>query len=161
MSIAMRSAVRIQTGDFDIAEEWRACRARCGGLGGALAAFGGLVRDHAGAVRGLCLEHYPDMTERSVERIVADAGQRWPLIDVTVVHRVGHLRPLDQIVLVLVMAAHRAAAFAACEFLVDYLKTDAVLWKKEQRVAGDVWLQATAEDRDRRDGWRRDGRGVV
>lgn len=159
----MRSAVRIQTEDFDIAEEWRACRARCGGLGGALAAFGGLVRDQVAgaAVRGLHLEHYPGMTERSVERVVADAGQRWPLLDVTVVHRVGDLRPLDQIVLVLVMAAHRAAAFAACGFLVDHLKTDAVLWKKELRADGDAWLQATAADRGRREGWRRDGRSVV
>lgn len=150
----MRSAVRIQTEDFDAAEEWRACRARCGGRGGALVAFGGLVRDQAAAVRSLYLEHYPGMTEQSIERIVAAAGERWPLLDVTVIHRVGDLRPTEQIVLVLVAAAHRADAFAGCAFLVDYLKTDAVLWKKERRVAGDAWLQATAADRSRRDGWR-------
>ena len=164
----MRRQVRIQTEDFDVAAEWRACRARCGGAAGALAAFAGLVRDHApaagegpaverdedeSAVRGLRLEHYAGMTEASIERIVDEAAERWRLLDVTVIHRVGELRPEAQIVLVLVASGHRADAFAACEFVMDYLKTDAVLWKKERRANGDAWVQATAGDQRRRAAW--------
>ena len=155
----MRRQVRIQTEDFDIGAQWRACRARCGGDAGALVAFAGLVRDHAsrgdcaGAVHGLHLEHYARMTEASIERIVAAAGERWRLLDVTVIHRVGELRPEDQIVLVLVASSHRADAFAAGEFVMDYLKTDAVLWKKERRADSDAWVQATANDQRRRAAW--------
>lgn len=151
----MRSAVRIQQDDFDIGREWSACRQRCAGGAGAIVAFGGLVRDRAsdGAVHGLYLEHYPNMTEASIERIIGQAAARWALHDVLVIHRVGELAPQDQIVLVLVAAGHRPDAFAACEFLMDYLKTDAVFWKKERRAAGDAWLRATAGDRQRRAGW--------
>ena len=158
----MRVAIRIQTEDFDMAGEWRACRDRCAGGAGALVAFGGLVRDLAPAagadaeVRGLRIEHYPGMTEASIERIVEEAAGRWALLDVTVVHRVGDLAPTDQIVLVLVASAHRPDAFAACEFLMDYLKTDAVLWKKELRADGDAWLLATQSDRKRRSAWHHD-----
>ena len=155
----MRRQVHIQAEDFDIAAEWRACRARCGGAAGALAAFAGLVRDRAAVgedestVHGLRLEHYPGMTEASIERIVDEAAERWRLLDVTVIHRVGELKPEEQIVLVLVASGHRADAFAACEFVMDYLKTDAVLWKKERRANGDAWLQATAGDQRRRGAW--------
>lgn len=155
----MRRHVHIQAEDFDIAAEWQACRARCGGGAGALAAFAGLVRDRApaeqgaSAVHGLHLEHYPGMTEASIERIVDEAAERWRLLDVTVIHRVGELNPEEQIVLVLVASGHRADAFAACEFVMDYLKTDAVLWKKERRANGDAWLQATAGDQQRRAAW--------
>ena len=151
----MGTAVRIQQDDFDLAAEWEACRARCAGRAGAVVAFGGLVRDHAqtDAVRGLFLEHYPGMTERSIERICADACRRWALQDVTVVHRVGELKPADQIVLVLVASSHRGDAFAACEFLMDYLKTDAVIWKQERRDDGDAWITATDNDRQRLAGW--------
>lgn len=153
----MRRQVRVQTADFDIAAEWAACRARCGGGAGAVVAFGGLVRDRTGEaespVRGLHLEHFPGMTEAGIERMVDQAGERWRLLDVTVVHRVGTLAPEDQIVLVLVAAPHRPDAFAACEFLMDHLKTDAVFWKKERRASGDAWLQATLGDRDRRAAW--------
>lgn len=155
----MRRQVRVQTEDFDLAAEWSACRARCRGDAGAAVAFAGLVRDHAadaggdGAVRGLRLEHFPGMTEAGIERMIDEAEKRWRLLDATVVHRVGALAPADQIVLVLVAAAHRPDAFAACEFLMDHLKTDAVFWKKEHRACGDVWLQATANDRDRRAAW--------
>lgn len=161
----MQSQVRIQREDFDIAAEWAACRRRCGNATGAVAAFGGLVRDMAphkdgdaraeGAeISRLYLEHYPGMTESSIEAIVADAGQRWPLLDALVIHRVGDLAPGDQIVLVLVASGHRPAAFAACEFIMDYLKTDAVFWKKERRADGETWLRATADDRRRRGGWK-------
>ena len=151
----MRATVRIQESDFDMAAEWAACRQRCGGSAGALVAFGGLVRDRASddAVRGLSLEHYPGMTEASIEAIIRQAAERWALLDVLVIHRVGELRPEDQIVLVLAASSHRADAFAACEFLMDYLKTDAVFWKKERRTAGDVWIDATATDRRRRAEW--------
>ena len=151
----MHTAVRIQEHDFDLAAEWAACRQRCGGSAGALVAFGGLVRDRASDddVRGLRLEHYPGMTERSIEEIIRQAAARWALLDVLVIHRVGELAAEDQIVLVLVASSHRADAFAACEFLMDYLKTDAVFWKKERRIGGDVWIDATATDRQRRAGW--------
>ena len=151
----MRAAVRIQEGDFDMAAEWAACRQRCGGSAGALVAFGGLVRDRASDddVRSLCLEHYPGMTEKSIEEIIRQAAARWALLDVLVIHRVGELAAEEQIVLVLVASSHRADAFAACEFLMDYLKTDAVFWKKERRVAGDIWIDATASDRQRRADW--------
>ena len=162
----MRCQVRIQREDFDIAHEWQACRERCRGRAGAVVAFGGLVRDtahgdatanggQAHAVRGLRLEHYPGMTESSIEAIVAEAGERWRLLDVLVIHRVGDLAPEDQIVLVLVASGHRPDAFAACEFVMDYLKTDAVLWKKERFADGETWLRATANDRKRRADWQR------
>lgn len=152
----MRSEVRIQREDFDLAAEWTACRERCGGAAGAIVAFGGLVRDRAADddVRGLYLEHYAGMTEASIERIIHSAASRWRLEDVLVVHRVGELVPQAQIVLVLVASGHRPDAFAAAEFLMDYLKTEAVFWKKERRRRGDVWIAATADDRARREGWR-------
>ncbi|MCY3811089.1 MAG: molybdenum cofactor biosynthesis protein MoaE [Gammaproteobacteria bacterium] len=151
----MQTTVRIQREDFDLAAEWAVCRARCGERAGAVVAFGGLVRDRADhdAVRGLYLEHYPGMTERSIEGICAEAASRWRLLDVTVIHRVGDLAPGDQIVLVMVASSHRPDAFAACEFLMDYLKTDAVIWKKERRDGGDAWITATDNDRERRSGW--------
>lgn len=155
----MHSQVRIQRQDFDIGAEWAACRQRCGGATGAIAAFGGLVRDvvhgaGGNSVAGLYLEHYAGMTEASIEKIVAEAGQRWRLIDVLVIHRVGELLPREQIVLVLVASSHRPDAFAACEFIMDYLKTDAVFWKKEQRTDGTAWLRPTASDNQRRAAWR-------
>ena len=155
----MRAAVRIQEADFDIHAEWAACRRRCAGAAGAVVAFGGLVRDRAGAdeVHGLSLEHYPGMTEASIEKVLAEAAARWRLLDATVIHRVGDLAPEDQIVLVLVASSHRPDAFAACEFVMDYLKTDAVFWKKERRHSGDVWIRSTEGDRQRRSQWQAAG----
>lgn len=155
MDAPVKTTVRIQPEDFDLAAEWAACRERCTGRAGAVVAFGGLVRDRADhdAVQGLYLEHYPGMTEASIERICAEAANRWRLLTVTVIHRVGDLGPGDQIVLVLVASSHRPDAFAACEFLMDYLKTDAVIWKKERRDGGDAWITATDNDRERRSGW--------
>ena len=151
----MFTDVRIQHADFDISVEWAACRNRAAGQIGAVVAFGGLVRDRVqdDTVRGLYLEHYPGMTEASIERSCVEAADRWRLLDVTVIHRVGELQAGDQIVLVLVASSHRPDAFAACEFLMDYLKTDAVIWKKERRDGGDTWITATASDRQRRAGW--------
>lgn len=151
----MHADIRVQTEDFDMAAEWAACRKRCGGDCGAIVAFGGLVRDRFcdSEVQALHLEHYPGMTEDSIRRIVNQAAERWRLLDVVVVHRVGDLAAEEQIVLVLAASGHRPDAFAACEFIMDYLKTDAVFWKKERREDGDVWIESTTNDRSRRESW--------
>jgi molybdopterin synthase catalytic subunit len=139
--------VRVQTGDFDLKAEVDALR-----LGkprvGAVAAFVGLVRDvnEGDKVGMLTLEHYPGMTERSIEQIVAEASGRWQIMETTVIHRVGTLMPTDQIVLVAVSSAHRGEAFAACEFIMDYLKTRAPFWKKEQTPEGARWVEARGSD---------------
>ncbi len=139
--------VRVQTDDFDIAREMAAMRAGNPRIG-AIASFIGLVRDvnEGDRVAEMTLEHYPGMTERALERIVDDAKARWDIVDVLVVHRVGTLRPLDQIVLVIVTGAHRGEAFSACEFVMDYLKTQAPFWKKEQTPTGGRWVDARDSD---------------
>ena len=123
---------------------------------GAIASFIGLVRDqHAESeVESLTIEHYTGMTEKSMLAIVETAAERWPLNDVVIVHRVGELAVFEQIVFVQVASGHRAAAFAACEFLMDYLKTDAVLWKREATSDRSRWLEASAEDKDRTRAWK-------
>lgn len=147
--------IRIATDDFDMAREYTRMRERQGGHSGAIASFVGLVRDRAQghAVGTLHLEHYPGMTERSLAAIVDQADSRWPIEDVVVIHRVGALAAAEQIVLVLVASAHRAAAFAACMYIMDYLKTDAVLWKRESGDGGSRWVEATDEDRARVLSW--------
>ena len=154
-------ATRIVVGaeDFDVAAALQFTRERVGGQVGAIASFVGLVRDQFGdqAVDELFLEHYPGMTERSIAAIIDRARARWAVLDVYVHHRVGALLPEDQIVYVQVASAHRADAFAACEFLMDYLKTDAVLWKRERQQSDQRWLQASDNDAQRRDAW---GRGA-
>jgi molybdopterin synthase catalytic subunit len=139
--------VRVQQADFDAGAEMAALRRADPGIG-AIASFVGLVRDvnEGDAVRGMSLEHYPGMTEKALADIVAEAKRRWDIIDALVVHRVGELKPLDQIVLVAVAGAHRGAAFAACEFIMDYLKTQAPFWKKEQTAQGARWVEARASD---------------
>lgn len=152
----MHLEIRVQEADFSVAGEYAALRERLGSESGAIATFIGLVRDHAGAadpVQGLHLEHYPGMTERSIEAIVREAERRWPLLDVVVIHRVGSLTPREQIVFVQVAAGHRPAAFAACEFIMDYLKTAAVFWKREETAGGSRWVEASASDRSRVSGW--------
>lgn len=139
--------VRVQTGEFDLGAE--VARLRAGDTGiGAVVSFVGTVRDmQAGdAVAALELEHYPGMTERALADIVARARARWPLHGAVVVHRVGPLAPGEQIVLVAVASAHRGDAFAACEFIIDFLKTDAPFWKKEQTPDGARWVEARASD---------------
>jgi molybdopterin synthase catalytic subunit len=139
--------VRVQAEDFDAGRELARMRQGNPKIG-AIAAFVGVVRDvnEGDAVAGMTLEHYPGMTERSIEAIVAEARARWALMDVLVIHRIGALAPTDQIVLVLVAAAHRGEAFAACEFLMDYLKTRAPFWKKESVAGGSRWVEARASD---------------
>jgi molybdopterin synthase catalytic subunit len=148
--------VRIQTEDFDAGAEIAALR-RGNPAIGAIASFIGLVRDanEGEPVTEMTLEHYPGMTERALAKIVEDAKSRWNIIDVLVVHRVGTLHPCDQIVLVIVSGAHRGEAFAACEFVMDYLKTQAPFWKKEQPPAGGRWVDARASDDTAAERWTR------
>lgn len=141
------ATVRVQAGDFDLNAEVSALRARNPKIG-AVACFVGTVRDlnDGETVAAMELEHYPGMTEKALERIAADACRRWPGIDVTIVHRVGKLYPLDQIVLVATVAVHRGDAFASCEFVMDYLKTQAPFWKKEATADGERWVDARSAD---------------
>jgi len=147
--------VRVQTEDFDLSAEVAALRAGRPNVG-AVACFVGTVRDvnEGAGVASMTLEHYPGMTERALEAIVAQARGRWDLDDCLVVHRVGTLAPLDQIVLVAVSSAHRGEAFAACEFIMDYLKTQAPFWKKEATPQGARWVEARESDDEAAARWR-------
>jgi molybdopterin synthase catalytic subunit len=139
--------IRVQTDDFDLSTEVAQLRAAQGAVG-AVVAFVGTVRDmnDGTSVAAMELEHYPGMTEKALDEIVVKARARWNIIDALVIHRVGELLPLDQIVLVAVTSAHRGEAFAACEFIMDYLKTDAPFWKKEQTPEGARWVDARSTD---------------
>ncbi len=139
--------IAIQHEDFDAGAEARALSAGNPAVG-AVASFVGLVRDRndGAAVATMTLEHYPGMTEKAIGAIVDEAARRWQVIDCTVIHRVGELQPADQIVLVVVASAHRGDAFAACEFIMDYLKTQAPFWKKEATPEGARWVDARASD---------------
>lgn len=150
-------SVRVQTNDFDISAEIAALRKGNAKIG-AIASFIGLVRDmnEGDAVSTMTLEHYPGMTEKALEDIVAQAQSRWDVYDALVVHRVGKLLPLDQIVLVIVTSAHRGDAFAACEFLMDYLKTQAPFWKKEDTPKGARWVDSRESDDAAAARWKRE-----
>jgi molybdopterin synthase catalytic subunit len=150
--------VRIQAEDFDLAREVAALRASNPKVGGVVT-FLGTVRDlNEGAqVAAMELEHYPGMTEASIEAIIEQALARWPIFDALVIHRVGPLLPQDQIVLVAVTSPHRGEAFAACEFIIDYLKTEAPFWKKEQTPEGARWVDARVSDDAALDKWRAAG----
>ena len=146
--------VRVQSEDFDAGAE--IARLREGNANvGAVAAFIGVARDvnDGESVATLTLEHYPGMTEKALEGIVAEARARWRLIDALVIHRVGALRPTDQIVLVAVTSANRGEAFAACEFIMDYLKTRAPFWKKEATPEGARWVEARVSDDEAASRW--------
>jgi molybdopterin synthase catalytic subunit len=150
--------VRIQHEDFDVGREIAALRAGNAQIG-AVASFIGVVRDlnDGDRVAAMTLEHYPGMTEKAIEAIIAQASGRWQLYDALVIHRIGRLAPLDQIVLVVVASAHRGDAFAACEFIMDYLKTRAPFWKKEQTPDGARWVEARASDDHAAERWRTKG----
>ncbi len=150
--------VRIQTADFDISAEIAALR-RGNPKIGAIASFVGVVRDvnEGGSVVEMTLEHYPGMTEQAIEEIIGQARGRWDLCDALVIHRVGRLKPTDPIVLVIVTSAHRGEAFAACEFIMDYLKTRAPFWKKEQTGKGARWVDARTSDEIAAERWRLKG----
>ena len=137
--------IQVQTEDFDLAATNRElCRGRIDV--GAIASFIGLVRDQGGSLHSMTLEHYPGMTENALQAIADKASERWEVIDLAIIHRVGELKPSDQIVLVTVLSAHRADAFAACEFIMDYLKTEAPLWKKESSDQGEKWVESRKSD---------------
>lgn len=140
-------SVTIQTQDFDLNAEVLALRASDPGVG-AVVSFVGTVRDQADgqSVTGMELEHYPGMTERAIEDMIAQARQRFDIRGVRVIHRVGVLAPQAQIVLVIVTSKHRGQAFQACEFLMDYLKTQAPFWKKESTPEGAHWVDARSSD---------------
>jgi molybdopterin synthase catalytic subunit len=139
--------VRVQVEDFDVGREVAALRAGDPRVG-AVAAFVGTMRDvnDDASVAAMTLEHYPGMTESALQAIVDEAKQRFDIVDALVVHRVGELRPSDQIVLVAVTSAHRGDAFDACRFVIDYLKTRAPFWKKERTAQGERWVDARASD---------------
>jgi molybdopterin synthase catalytic subunit len=147
--------ILVQESDFDPGSEITALHARQPKVG-AVASFVGLVRDinEGDTVSTLTLEHYPAMTEKSLRVIVDEAMQRWQIDDVTVIHRVGKLKPLDRIVFVGVSSSHRGDAFAACEFIMDYLKTRAPFWKKEGTPQGDRWVEARAADDAAAERWK-------
>jgi molybdopterin synthase catalytic subunit len=147
--------ISVQREDFDSGAEIEAL-ARGKASVGAVAAFVGLVRDvnDGAAVGRMTLEHYPGMTEKAIAAIVEEARGRWEVIDCTVIHRIGELQPTDRIVLVVVASGHRGDAFAACEFIMDYLKTRAPFWKKEATPGGARWVEARGSDDQAAERWR-------
>lgn len=144
----------VQRDDFDVGFEIKSLAGNT--KIGAVAAFIGLVRDvnEGASVGAMTLEHYPGMTEKALAAIVEEAKGRWEVLDCTVIHRYGELRPTDQIVLVVVASGHRGDAFAACEFLMDYLKTRAPFWKKEQTAEGARWVEAKSADDKAAERWK-------
>ena len=139
--------ISVQQEDFDLGRE--VLDIRQDNRIGAVASFVGQVRDVA-----MTLEHYPGMTENAIRKIVEEARLRWKILDLTVIHRYGDLRPNDQIVLVAVASSHRADAFAACQFIMDYLKTGAPFWKKEHHPDGARWVDARESDDEAAERWR-------
>jgi molybdopterin synthase catalytic subunit len=147
-------SVRVQEADFDTGHELESLTRGRTDVG-AVASFTGLVRasNDGAAVSGMTLEHYPGMTEKALEEICREAHSRWDLIDSLVIHRVGPLAPGDRIVLVGVSSAHRGEAFAACEFIMDYLKTRAPFWKREDTPEGSRWVEARSADEAAATSW--------
>ena len=152
----MRSEVSVQEADFDVGAEIGELSAGRPDVG-AVASFVGLVRDvnDGSGVQAMTLEHYPGMTEKALEEIVAEAKSRWDIYGALVIHRVGPLQPCDQIVLVAVTGAHRGEAFAACEFIMDYLKTRAPFWKREATPEGARWVDARDSDDSAATRWQK------
>ena len=147
-------SVTIQHEDFDVGIEMARQRAISNNVG-AMVSFVGLVRDMSddARVNNILVEHYPGMSEKALSKIVADATQRWDLLGARVIHRVGTLGPNDQIVMVATASSHRAHAFAGCEFIIDYLKTDAPFWKKEVKPQGGEWVVTKDSDIQRMQRW--------
>ncbi len=148
------SQISVQTEPFDITAIQDALRAESPTIG-ALVSFVGLMRDinEGDAVSTMTLEHYPGMTEKALAAIVAEANKRWNLIGIRVIHRVGELKPQDPIVMVAVTSRHRGEAFQACEFIIDYLKSRAPFWKKENTPEGDRWVDARHSDQTAEARW--------
>ena len=148
--------IKVQSEDFDIGAEINRMTKYNTAIGG-LACFVGLVRDIAGdaKISSMTLEHYPGMTERQLEKLEAEARQRWSLLDVLIIHRYGKLLPGDRIVLVITASTHREASLQSCEFLIDWLKTKAPFWKLEDTQSGAKWVAAREEDNDAADRWEK------
>jgi molybdopterin synthase catalytic subunit len=149
--------IRIQTDDFDHAQELISMRSAGQGNIGAIVSFVGLVRDmnDGDAIQTLTLEHYAGMTENALQAIEKEAKNRWDIQKSLIIHRVGMLKPQDQIVLVAVTSAHRGDAFHACEFIMDYLKTSAPFWKKETTNQGERWVEAKVTDDEAKARWEK------
>jgi molybdopterin synthase catalytic subunit len=149
------AAIRVQAEDFDAAAEAAALTRERVDIG-AVVTFVGLCRDEGGKLSRLEIEHYPDMAEAELARVAGEAEARWPLLGVTIIHRFGNIAPGEQIVLVVAASAHRGAAFAAADFLMDYLKTRAPFWKRAHRSDGSVedWVEAKATDDEAAARWR-------
>ncbi|WP_455373087.1 molybdenum cofactor biosynthesis protein MoaE [Limibacillus halophilus] len=147
--------IRVQQEDFDLGRELAALATGNHHIGG-LCSFVGLVRDMAGGeeIGAMTLEHYPGMTEKMLEKIEAEAKERWPLEASLIIHRYGRLEPGDQIVLVATASPHREAAFEACHFLIDWLKTQAPFWKLEEKDSGAEWVEARESDDKAAEKWK-------
>ena len=147
-------SVRVQTEPFDLASETKQLRQL--DRIGAIVSFTGVCRDEGGRLAALELEHYPGMAEAEMLRIAREASERWPLIGISVIHRTGRIAAGDDIVLVVTASEHREAAFAAANFLMDYLKTSAPFWKKEHAASGESggWVAASADDDEAAERWR-------
>lgn len=150
--------IAVQTNDFDVAEEYAHLR-KNNTQDGAIVFFSGLVREmnQGHGVTGLFLEHYPGMTEKSLQNIAQQASERWPLTHIRIIHRIGQLQVSDQIVFVATSSAHRESAFASCHFIMDYLKNQAPFWKKETREEGDEWVAALEKDETALEKWQEKG----
>lgn len=144
--------VRVQSQPFDMGDEVNAFTASVPGAG-AIVTFSGLVRDEGGTLTAMEIEHYPGMTQKALEAIRDEAAERWSLTDVLIIHRYGPMKPGDQIMMVATASRHRADAFAAAEFLMDYLKSRAPFWKKEFGPDGEVWVAAKDEDENALKRW--------
>ncbi len=146
--------IRVQTEDFDVGKELEALSKGNTGVGG-VSCFVGLVRDTAGeeTIEAMTLEHYPEMTERALAEVEAEARQRWPLEETLIIHRTGRLEPGDRIVMVATASAHREAAIEACHFLIDWLKTKAPFWKLEETPDGGQWVDARSSDDKATERW--------
>ena len=144
----------VQTEDFDLTTEVSHTRNNNPQIG-AIVSFIGTVRDlHPGSISSMTLEHYPEMTEKSLKSIVIEARERWDLQNVTIIHRIGKLKVNDQIVLVVTTSKHRQAAFESCYFIMDYLKTDAPFWKKESTEKKEEWVESRESDDEQKKRWQ-------
>ena len=150
-------SVVIRHEDFNVAQVMAEMRAQSNNVG-AMVTFVGLVRDmsYDAQVNNIEVQHYPGMSEKALEKIITEAHRRWELIDARVIHRIGTLGPNDQIVLVATASSHRGNAFSGCEFIIDYLKTDAPFWKKEVKPAGGEWVETRETDIQRMQRWNYD-----
>ncbi len=155
-NLVVNNFIHIQTNDFSLDSEYQTLLRACPAIG-AIVAFVGLVRDFNDGdnVSSLFLEHYPGMTEKVLQDICSEARSRWSLHNIRIIHRIGALQPADQIVLVGVSSAHRGDAFSACEFIMDFLKTRAPFWKKEQTPTGDRWIDTRDTDSDAAVRWHK------